>query len=80
MDAAARKEYSIAEREQRIYKLEQRWKFVHEDEQVRSGFREPENGTALEKAQRAYGSTSPRTTTRADRKSTQIPISKTECD
>ncbi|HXC20217.1 MAG TPA: hypothetical protein VNV13_01965 [Steroidobacteraceae bacterium] len=55
MDAAARKEYGIAEREQRIYKLEQRWKFVDEDEQVRSGFREPENGTALEKAQRAYG-------------------------
>jgi hypothetical protein len=55
MDAAEFKESNVAEREQRIHKLEQRWKFVNEDEQVRSGFREAENGTPLEKARAAYG-------------------------
>jgi hypothetical protein len=38
-----------------LHELEERWKFVDEDEQVRSGFREPENGTSLEKARRGYG-------------------------
>lgn len=55
MDAAEAKEDSFAERERRIHELEQRWKFVDEGEDVRRGFREPENGTALEKARKVYG-------------------------
>jgi hypothetical protein len=56
MDAAARKEYDVAAREQRIYEKEQLWKFTNEsDENVHRGFREPENGTALDKARAAYG-------------------------
>jgi hypothetical protein len=55
MDVAEATEDSFAERERRIYEKEQHWKFTDEDDQVRSGFREPENGTGLEKARRFYG-------------------------
>jgi len=55
MDVAEAMEDSFAEREQRIHELEQHWKFVDEGPEVFSGFREPENGTGLEKARKAYG-------------------------
>jgi hypothetical protein len=46
----------LVEREQRIYALEQRWKFVGEtDDLVRRGVRSPEFGTALQKARSAFG-------------------------
>jgi multidrug efflux pump subunit AcrA (membrane-fusion protein) len=55
MDVAEATEDSFAERERRIHEKEQHWKFTDEDEDVRRGFREPENGTGLEKARKAYG-------------------------
>jgi hypothetical protein len=55
MDVAEATEDSFAERERRIHEKEQHWKFTDEDEDVRRGFREPENGTALQKARRSFG-------------------------
>jgi hypothetical protein len=47
--------HDIEVREKAIYRLEQIWKFVGEDTDVRSGFREPVHGSALEKARKAFG-------------------------
>jgi hypothetical protein len=50
------REDNLAEREQRIRELEDQWRFVGEDGDVRSGFRSPEF-TPLEKARRAHTGT-----------------------
>lgn len=54
-NAAATADWHLAEREKRITELEDKWRFVGESEFVRTGFQAPEYGSALEKAQRAYG-------------------------
>jgi hypothetical protein len=48
------REYNLAERELRIRELEDRWRFIGEDEDVRSGFRTAEF-SSLMKARAAHG-------------------------
>lgn len=49
------REGAIVEREERVFALEEEWKFAGEPDEVRTGFREPLYGSALDKARRHYG-------------------------
>ncbi len=52
---AIEKRKTLMPRRERLLELERAWVFVGESELVTRGFRAPEYGTALEKAQRACG-------------------------
>lgn len=54
-DEVKAREGAIEAREERVFALEQEWRFAGEPAEVRSGFREPLYGSALEKARRHYG-------------------------